>query len=130
MPGDFQFPPLIGWKGMLKGFLGASLLVGGIANGWGIAVQAILIILGIIVLMDGVMVTGKCAFVVICLIAAVIAAAVTIVFSAAGLGAPYLVLILIMSLGLYYKMIAARLGRRQEPQPAQAGHHHEPAQAG
>lgn len=108
MAKDIEFPPLVHWKSLLKGVLGGSLVVGGLANpGYGIIIQAILILFGIAILVDGVMVTGKGVFIVICLLFAVIAGAVTLVLSVTGLGTPYLIVVFLVSL-LFYLWIFLR----------------------
>ncbi len=104
MAGDIRFPPLVGWRSLAKGILGASLLVGGLANNWGI-IQVLLIIVGLAILVDGVMVTGKGVFIVVCMIAAVIAGAFTVAVSLTILSIPYIILVLIASLIIYYGTI-------------------------
>jgi len=104
MARDIEFPPLVHWRSLLKGILGGSLFVGGLANNYGLAIQAILVLFGFITLLDGVMVTGKGVFIVICLLFAVIAGAFTLVLSAAGLVTPYLIAVFIISVLLYLGM--------------------------
>jgi len=101
MAKDIEFPPLVHWRSLLKGILGGSLFVGGLANNYGLIIQAILVIFGFIILLDGVMVTGKGVFIVICLLFAIIAGAVTLVLSATGLGTAYLIVVFILSVLLY-----------------------------
>ena len=102
MAKDIEFPPLVHWRRLLKGVLGGSLLVGGLVNpGYGLIIQAILIIFGFIIIVDGVMVTGKGVFIVICLLFALIAGAVTLVLSVAGIGTLYLVAAFILAIILY-----------------------------
>ena len=115
MARDMEFPPLVNWKSILKGIAGGSLIVGGLANPYGIIVQAILFLFGLLVLVDGVMVTGKGVFIVICLIAAVVFGALTLVVSMVGLGAPYLLVMLIIAAGLHYSTLA-KLYRRMAGQ--------------
>jgi hypothetical protein len=101
MAKDIEFPPLVHWKSLLKGVLGGSLFVGGLANNYGLGIQAILVLFGFIILLEGVMVTGKGVFIVICLLFAVIAGAVTLVLSMTFLGTPYLIVVFILSVLLY-----------------------------
>jgi len=123
MARDIEFPPLVSWKCLLKGVAGGSLLVGGIANPYGIIIQAMLFLAGLLILMDGVMVTGKGVFIVICLIAAVVFGALTLVISMVGLGMPWLLVMLLIAAGLHYQTLA-RLYKRithgeVEKKPAQ-----------
>ncbi|MCX6814819.1 MAG: hypothetical protein NTY20_04190 [Candidatus Aenigmarchaeota archaeon] len=104
MAREITYPPLVHWKSLLKGVLGGSLFVGGLANNFGLAIQAILILFGFIILLDGVMVTGKGVFIVVCLIFAIIAGAITLVLSATGLGTPYLIVVFIIAILLYTGM--------------------------
>jgi len=102
MAREITYPPLINWRSLLKGILGGSLFVGGLANNYGLIIQAILVIFGFIILLEGVMVTGKeGVFIVICMLFAVIAGAVTLVLSATGLGTAYLIVVFILSVLLY-----------------------------
>src|SRR4030042_3322846 len=101
MPKDMEFPPLVSGKSLLKGVLGGSLLVGGLANAWGPVIQAVLFLVGLFILVDGVMVTGKGVFIVICLIAAVVLGVFTLMLSATSLGAPYLIIIFIIAAFMY-----------------------------
>lgn len=98
---EITYPPLVSWKSLLKGVLGGSMLVGGLANPYGPVIQAMLFLFGLFVLIDGVMVTGKGVFIVICLLSAVIFGVFTLVFSATSLGTPYLIIIFIIALILY-----------------------------
>lgn len=116
MANDMQFPPLVGWKSLLKGVVGAGFLILGISNPWGIIAQALLFIIGLLIIVDGVMVTGKGAFIVICMIAAVVSGAVTVVMAASGLGLPYLVILLVMALALYWRMLSEFFGKRASAQ--------------
>lgn len=102
MAREIEFPPLVHWKSLLKGILGGSLLVGGLANNYGLIIQAILVLFGFIILVDGVMVTGKGVFIVECLLFALIAGVFTLVLSATGFGTPYLILVFIISVLLYF----------------------------
>lgn len=115
--GDIEFPPLVGWKGLLKGILGGSLLVGGLSNSFGLAIQAILFIFGLFIILDGIMVSGKGVFIIICLIGAVVFGTVTLVLSVAGLGVPYMLIIFIGAVILYYEILiipAKRVFRQGE----------------
>lgn len=101
MAREIMYPPLVSWKGLLKGMLGGSMIVGGLANPFGLIIQAILFLFGLFILIDGVMVTGKGVFIVICLISAVIFGVLTLVLSATGLGIPYLAAVFIIAFFLY-----------------------------
>ena len=103
--GDIEFPPLVGWKGLIKGILGGSLLIGSLANNFGLVIQAILFIFGLFIIVDGIMVSGKGVFIIICLIATVVFGTVTLVLSVAGLGVPYLLIIFIGAVILYYEIL-------------------------
>jgi hypothetical protein len=123
MAREIAYPPLVHWRSLLKGVLGGSLLVGGLANpGYGLIIQAVLILFGFIILVDGVMVTGKGVFIVICLLFAVIAGAVTLVLSVTGLGTPYLIMAFILAIILYmgaYVRPAAMAPAKKPHEPSQ-----------
>jgi membrane protein implicated in regulation of membrane protease activity len=120
MAKDIEFPPLVHWKSLLKGVLGGSLFVGGLANNYGLVIQAILVIFGFIIILDGVMVTGKGVFIVICLLFAVIAGAVTLVLSATGFGTPYLIAVFIIAILVYMLMFLKPMRKSlKKEKPAQ-----------
>jgi hypothetical protein len=101
MAREIMYPPLVSRKSLLKGILGGSLLVGGLANPYGPIIQAVLFLFGLFILIDGVMVTGKGVFIVLCLIAAVVFGVLTLVLSVTILGAPYLIIIFIIAFFMY-----------------------------
>ncbi len=101
MARDIMYPPLVSWRGLIKGILGGSLFVGGFANNFGFIIQLILVLFGFLIIFDGVMVTGKGVFIVICLLSAIIAGVVTLVISAAGLGTTYLTAAFILAFLIY-----------------------------
>ena len=101
MARDIMYPPLVSWRGLLKGILGGSLFVGGFVNSYGFIIQLVLVLFGFLIIFDGVMVTGKGVFIVICLISALIAGAATLVLSATGLGTPYLTAAFIIAFLVY-----------------------------
>jgi|GEM_PF-2281563 len=122
MARDIEFPPLIHWRSLLKGILGGSLFVGGLANNYGLIIQAILVLFGFIILLDGVMVTGKGVFIVICLLFAVIAGAVTLVLSATGFGTLYLIVVFILSVLLYLAMYMKPMEKAIRKKPHERTH--------
>jgi hypothetical protein len=121
MAREIMYPPLVSWKSLLKGVLGGSLIVGGLANPYGPIIQAIFFLFGLFILIDGVMVTGKGVFIVICLLSAVIFGVITLVLSAAGLGTPYIIIILIIAVFVYQDKLlkpVRKLLRAKEQEPA------------
>lgn len=115
---DIEYPPLVHWISLLKGVLGGSLFAGGLVNNFGPIIQAILVIFGSLIILDGVMVTVKGVFVVICLISATIFGAITVVLSMTVIGTLYLVVIFILAVLLYadrfLKPAGKFLGRKKE----------------
>ena len=101
MAREIMYPPLVSWRSLLKGILGGSLLVGGLVNNFGFIIQLVLVLFGFLIIFDGVMVTGKGVFIIICLISAVIAGVATLVVSAIGLGTPYLTAAFIIAFLVY-----------------------------
>jgi hypothetical protein len=115
---EIIYPPLVSWKNLLKGVLGGSLLAGGLANPWGVIIQAILFLAGLFMIIDGIMVSVKGVFIVICLMAAIFGGALSLVLSVAGMGIPYLAAIIIISILLYFlphqRPGGKRIGGRKE----------------
>ena len=122
MAREIMYPPLVSWKSLLKGVLGGSMIVGGLANPYGPIIQGILFLFGILILIDGVMVTGKGVFVVICMIAAVISGVLTLILSATALVIPYIIIVLIIAVFVYKDKLLKPMrkllyAKEQEPQP-------------
>lgn len=101
MARDIIYPPLVSWRSLLKGILGGSLFVGGMVNNYGFIIQLVLVLFGFLIIFDGVMVTGRGVFIVICLISAIIAGVATLVISATGFGTPYLTAAFIIAFLMY-----------------------------
>jgi len=118
MPRDIIFPPLIHWRSLLKGIAGGGVLAGSLACGCGAIFQAILFILGFIMLLDGVMISWKGVSIIICLIAAVVSAALSVALSFAGLLPTYLAFLLLLAFLLYgrvvFKPILGAFGGRKK----------------
>jgi hypothetical protein len=102
MAREIMYPPLVSW---------GSLLVGGLVNDFGIIIQLILVVFGFLIIFDGVMVTGKGVFIVICLISAIIGGAAALVLSATGLGTPYLTAAFIIAFLMYMGGFLRPMGR-------------------
>jgi hypothetical protein len=118
MSKEILYPPLVHWRSLLKGMTGGSLLVGGIVTGYGLLVQALLFIMGLAILVDSVMVTGKGVFIVISLLSALVFGVITLILSITQLIAAYLVIIFIIALLLYSGIILSswkKVSRRKEP---------------
>ncbi|MEM7815844.1 MAG: hypothetical protein QXN71_01860 [Candidatus Aenigmatarchaeota archaeon] len=109
MAKEIIYPPLLNWTSILKGVVGGGLVVSGIANQYGF-LGALLVVIGIFVLMDGVMVTGRGVFIIECLISAIVSGAITLVLSATKIALFWVVLILVIAAFIYRKLIVKLAG--------------------
>jgi len=105
MSKNLKYPPLVNWVSMLKGIAGGGMLAGSLVCGWGFLAQAVIFALGFLVLLDGVMVSGRGVFIIICLITAIVSAAFAVALSFAGLLTAYLALMLLAAFLLYARTV-------------------------
>jgi hypothetical protein len=95
---------LVHWKSMLKGLLAGSLIVGSVINPTGFA-AVILFLIGLYVLIDTIVPYGEQPYPVLTVGFALLGSIIAFAFSAAGLGIPYLVLAVVLTLLVYLSKI-------------------------
>jgi hypothetical protein len=110
MPQEIVFSPLLQRIPILKGFLSGSLLVAGIANPFGIPLQAVLFFGGILVFIDGIMPNGEVS-IVATVLASFLGGLASFLAALEGLSVPWTAAVALAAAWLYF----IRFSKRKKP---------------
>ena len=97
--------PIVQWKSALKGFLAGSLISGGIANPYGIGIQAGLFVIGLLVLLDTLLPSGKEMYGVTTAMTSIAGFIIALLLSWMGYSLYYLALVVIVTVLVYINRI-------------------------
>jgi hypothetical protein len=107
-----EYSPITQGMSGLKGIVAGSLIAGGIINSWGIGIQAILFIVGIVIMVDSCIPDGR-TFILTTVIFAVFGGVITLLVTIVGYSVYYTILIIVAAVLVYLKRISNRKKRAE-----------------
>jgi membrane protein implicated in regulation of membrane protease activity len=97
--------PLLQGKSLLKGFLGGNLLIFGLLSGYGLIIQAVFIVFGILIILDSILAAGKGMYAATMVTAAIIGGIIGFISILLFVSTPYSAIIVIVTALVYFHQL-------------------------